>query len=165
MVVTVRPASPDDMPFLRDMLWEATAVDAGRRALGKDAALILPSIRKYLDGWGRPNDAAVVAVTERGDHLGAAWYRLFPADAGSYGFVAPDVPEFTIGVAAGARGQGTGTVLVRALADTARAQGFTRMSLSVDRRNPARTLYERLEFRDAGVSAPEDTSVTLVAVL
>src|SRR5579884_1274367 len=114
MDVTVRPASLADMPFLRDMLWEATAVSAAMRALGKEAALALPSVSKYLDGWGRPGDAAVVAIAERSDNIGAAWYRLFPAGAGSYGFVAPDIPELTIGVAAGARGHGVGTALLRA---------------------------------------------------
>jgi GNAT superfamily N-acetyltransferase len=155
MYLTVRPASLADMPFLRDMLWEAAAVSAAMRALGKEAALALPSVSKYLDDWGRPGDAAVVV----------AWYRLFPAGTGSYGFVAPDIPELSIGVAAGARGHGVGTALLRALLDMARAQGFNQMSLSVDRRNPARALYERLGFRDAGVSAPDDTSITLIAVL
>jgi len=165
MDVTVGPASPKDMPFLRDMLWEATAVDAGMRALGKDAALVLPSVRKYLDGWGRHGDAAVVACAGYGERLGAAWYRLFPSDAGSYGFVAPDIPELSIGVTAAARGHGVGTALLRALLTTARAQGFAQMSLSVDRRNPARALYERLGFHDARVVAPEDTSITLIAAL
>jgi len=165
MDATVRPASLADMPFLRDMLWEATAVSAAMRARGKEAALALPSVSKYLDGWGRPGDAAVVVAAEREGHLGAAWYRLFPADAGSYGFVAPDIPELTIGVATGARGRGMGTALVCALLDTARAQGFDRMSLSVDRQNPARALYERLGFCDARVSASDDTSITLIAVL
>ncbi len=165
MDVTVRPASLADMPFLRDMLWEATAVSAAMRARGKEASLALPSVSKYLDGWGRPGDVAVVAVAARGEPLGAAWYRLFPADAGSYGFVAPDIPELTVGVTAGARGRGVGTALLRALLDTARAQGFPRMSLSVDRQNPARALYERLGFRDAEVSPPDDTSITLIAAL
>jgi len=165
MGVTVRLASLADMPFLRDMLWEATAVSATMRARGKEAALALPSVSKYLDNWSRPGDAAVVAVAAPRHHLGASWYRLFPAGAGSYGFVAPDIPELSIGVAAGARGHGVGTALVRALLDRARAQGFNQMSLSVDRQNPARALYERLGFRDAGVSVPEDTSITLIAAL
>jgi GNAT superfamily N-acetyltransferase len=162
MDVTVRPASRTDLSFLRDMLWEATAVSAYMRALGKEAALALPAVSKYLDGWGRSGDAAVIAVAARGDGLGAAWYRLFPADAGSYGFVAPDIPELTIGVAAPARGRGVGTALLRALLDTAHTQGYARMSLSVDRANPARALYERLGFRDAGVAEAEDTSITLI---
>jgi ribosomal protein S18 acetylase RimI-like enzyme len=165
MDMTVRPANPEDLSFLRDMLWEATAVSASMRALGKDTALDQPSIRKYLDGWGRHGDAAVVAVDGRGQRLGVAWYRLFPSDAGSYGFVAADIPELSIGVAPDLRGQGVGTALLLALMAAARADGYTHLSLSVDRQNPARALYERLGFRDSQVSASEDSSITLITTL
>jgi GNAT superfamily N-acetyltransferase len=158
----IRPIRPDDVPFLWDMGWEATAVDAGLRALGKEAALALPHVRKYLDGWGRPGDAGVVALDEDGVRLGAAWYRRFPVEDPGYGFVSPDVPELSIGVAAAARGRGVGGRLLAALVAMARAQGYRALSLSVDRRNPARALYERHGFRDAGVSGSADSSVTMI---
>ena len=162
---TIRPVQAGDLPFLRDMLWEAAAVDPGVRARGKDAALADPLNRKYLDGWGRPGDAGVVAVGERGTRLGAAWYRLFPVEAGSYSFVAADVPELAIGVAVEARGQGIGGALLDALLAMARAQGYRAVSLSVDRRNPAVGLYERHGFRDAGLSDPAATGLTMIVTL
>jgi ribosomal protein S18 acetylase RimI-like enzyme len=147
------------------MLFEATAVSPVMRALGKEAALAQPANQKYLSAWGRLGDTAVVAVDGAGQSCGAAWYRLFPEAAPGYGFVAPGIPELTIGVSAKTRGQGVGTLLLRALLATARAQHLARMSLSVDRRNPARALYERLGFRDAGISDSADSSITLVATL
>jgi ribosomal protein S18 acetylase RimI-like enzyme len=164
-MVVIRPAQADDEPFLWDMGWEATAVDPGLRAMGREAAFALPHVRKYLDGWGRPGDAGVVAVGDDGRRLGAAWYRLFPADDAGYGFVAADVPELAIGVADEARGQGVGGALLDALVAMAREQGYRAVSLSVDRQNPARRLYERHGFRDAGVSDPADTSVTMIVSL
>ena len=164
-MVMIRPARPDDEPFLWDMGWEATAVDAGMRALGRDAAFAMPHVRRYLDGWGRVGDTAVIAVAADGQRLGAAWYRLFPADDPAWGFVAPDVPEISIGVAATARGKGVGSALLDALLTLAREQGHRALSLSVDRQNPARRLYERKGFQDAGVSDPTDTSVTMIAYL
>ncbi len=158
----IRPVHPDDLPFLWEMGWEATAVDPGMRALGREAAFAIPHVRKYLDGWGRPGDAGVVALDAAGERLGAAWYRLFPADAPGYGFVAPDVPELSIGVAARARGQGVGGALLDALLAMARAQGHPALSLSVDRRNPAQRLYARHGFRDAGISDPSDTGLTMI---
>src|SRR5262245_54459100 len=113
-----------------DMGWEATAVDAGMRAMGRDAALALPSVRKYLEGWGRPGDAGVVAVDEDGRRLGAAWYRLFPVEDAAYGFIASDIPELSIGVAAPARGKGIGRALLDALLNTAHEQGYRAISLS-----------------------------------
>lgn len=161
----IRPVVPDDLPFLWDMAWEATAVDAGMRAMGREAAFALPESRKYLEGWGRPGDAGVIAVDDGGRPLGAAWRRIFPPDDPGYGFVAPDVPELSIGVHADARGQGIGRALLDSLLALAREQGARALSLSVDRQNPARYLYERAGFRDAGVSLPTESSVTMSVVL
>jgi hypothetical protein len=70
-VLEIRLALPDDEPFLWDMAWEATALDAGMRALGRDAAFAIPHVRRYLAGWGRPGDTAIVAVVNE-QRLGAA---------------------------------------------------------------------------------------------
>jgi GNAT superfamily N-acetyltransferase len=164
VMLEIRLAQPDDEPLLWDMAWEATAVDAGMRALGREAAFAIPHVRRYLDGWGRPGDAAVIAVVD-GRRLGAAWYRLFPAEDPGWGFVAADVPELGIGVVTEARGAGIGSALLDALMTLARKQGYRAVSLSVDRQNPARRLYERKGFRDAGISDPTDTSVTMIAQL
>jgi ribosomal protein S18 acetylase RimI-like enzyme len=112
---------------------------------------------------GTVGDAAVIAVTEDGQRLGAAWYRLFPAEDPGWGFVAPDVPVIGIGVALTERGQGIGSALLDALLKLAREQGYRAVSLSVDRQNPAQRLYQRKGFRDAGVSDPTDTSLTMIA--
>jgi GNAT superfamily N-acetyltransferase len=160
-----RAATSDDIGFLRAMGYEAAIwrADAPRPPL--DEVLAQPHLARYLDGWGRPGDAGVIALDRGGRPLGAAWYRLFPAAAPGYGFVAPDVPELAIGVAADARGAGVGGALLAALKAAARSGGFGHLSLSVDRRNPALRLYERHGFRDAGVSTATATSVTMVADL
>jgi GNAT superfamily N-acetyltransferase len=164
-MVTIRPAEPDDWPFMWDMGWEATAVDAGMRAAGREAAFAIPHVRRYLDGWGRVGDAAVIAVAADGQRLGAAWYRLFPSEDPGWGFIATDVPELSIGVTATVRGRGVGSALLDALLKLAQEQGYRALSLSVDRQNPARRLYERKGFRDAGISDPTATSVTMIADL
>jgi GNAT superfamily N-acetyltransferase len=163
-VLEIRLTQPDDEPFMWDMAWQATAVDDGMRRLGREAAFAIPHVRHYFEGWGRTGDAAVVAVVD-GQRLGAAWYRLFPADDPGWGFVATDVPELSIGVAAEARGRGVGSALLDALLTLARERGYRAVSLSVDRQNPARRLYERKGFREAGVSDPTDSSVTMIAQL
>jgi ribosomal protein S18 acetylase RimI-like enzyme len=161
-ILVIREARPADESFLWDMAWEAVAVSPEMRALGREVAFSIPHVRRYLTGWGRPGDRAVVATGDYGRLLGAAWYRLFPASAPGYGFVAPDIPELSIGVAAAARGKGVGSALLDALLSVARAEDRRAVSLSVDRENPALRLYERNGFRDAGISDPTDSSVTLI---
>jgi ribosomal protein S18 acetylase RimI-like enzyme len=165
-MVVIRPMQPDDEPFRWDMAWEAIAMNAEARAAGRDTVLALPHVRRNVVGMGRPGDAGVVAVTADGARLGAAWYRLFSAEEPGWGFIAVDVPELAIGVAAEARGRGIGGALLDALLALAREHGFRALSLAVDRQNPAaRRLYERKGFRDAGISDPTDSGVTMVADL
>ena len=71
-----------------------------------------------------------------------------------------------MGVVAEARGQGIGGALLDALLTLGREQGFRALSLAVDHQNAAaRRLYERKGFRDAGISDPTDSGVTMVADL
>src|SRR6266699_3034934 len=101
-----------------------------------EKALLLPVNRKYVEGWGRPGDAGVIAVDQTERPLGAAWYRLYPNEAPGYGFISPTIPELTIGVRVDARGQGIGSALLPALIALAQSQGYAALSLSVDRNNP-----------------------------
>ena len=75
---TIRTVQLQDASFLWDMLFEAAAVSADMRSLDKEKTLSLPVNRKYVEGWGRPGDAGVIAVDQTERPLGAAWYRLYP---------------------------------------------------------------------------------------
>ena len=100
----------------------------------------------------KPEPCAVVAV------------RFFPASDPGYGFVAPDIPELTIGVAAHWRGQGAGRALLRAIADQARCAGSTQISLSVERKNFAQKLYLSEGYQVTGQGyAGSDTMVKVLA--
>ena len=80
----IRHAGAHDLPFLRDMLRHAYYARWGNEA---DVPL-----ERYVAGWGRPGDAALVAIDEF-QPVGAAWYRLFKEDEPGYGSVDPDTPE------------------------------------------------------------------------
>jgi ribosomal protein S18 acetylase RimI-like enzyme len=107
-----------------------------------------PAISLYLEGWGRPGDAGVVALDPvDGRRIGAAWYRLMTPERPGYGFVDSSTPEIAIGVVADRRGRGVGGALLPAIMDVARAEGFDAVSLSVRQNNTAAVrLYERNGF-------------------
>src|SRR6266540_5901161 len=74
----IRRGGRQDIPFLRDMLrhayhWHVSTLDDSE----------VP-IERYVDNFGRPGDAAVVAL-EAGHPIGAAWYRVFPPNAPGWG--------------------------------------------------------------------------------
>ncbi|TQJ06542.1 GNAT family N-acetyltransferase [Kribbella jejuensis] len=153
----LRPATAADFPFLMEMLleacnWDGTPWYDEAKVRRDDHAW------RYLDGWPAATDFGVVAEVD-GSPAGATWARLLMSERRGYGYVADDVPELTLGVAAGFRRRGVGRGLLTEVIAQARAASYRRLSLSVDPDNPARKLYESLGFRKVGVVGTSDTMV------
>jgi GNAT superfamily N-acetyltransferase len=125
----IRPGTPQDARFLRDMLRHAYYWRTG----AEDESGLHPM--RYVENWGRPGDASVIALDE-GFPVGAAWYRLFKDSAPGYGFVDEATPELSIAVVPSRRGHGFGGELMDAL--------LARASVAKD--SPAVQLYERYGF-------------------
>jgi ribosomal protein S18 acetylase RimI-like enzyme len=145
----IRIAGREDAEFLHQMFlgaffWRG---DAPSR-LDDD---VIAAMAPYVSGWGRPGDSAVVAISDSGERLGAAWYRMFTSSKPGYGFVGPEIPELGIAVAAAHQDLGVGRRLMNGLIELAVAEGHPGMSLSVeDGNSPAAHLYESVGFRTVG---------------
>ena len=146
--VTIRPAAEADLTFLRQMLYEA-AYWKGAPRPDLEGGLAYPVLSKLLAGWGRAGDRAVVAEAAE-EPVGAAWLRFWSDVDHSFGYVAPEVPEIGIGVAAAYRQRGIGRLLMTRLLGEAARAGTLRVSLSVERDNPALHLYDSLGFETVG---------------
>jgi len=107
-----------------------------------------PELAHYVAGWPQPGDCGVIAEDEQ--PVGAAWFRFLPASDPGFGFVDAGTPEVGMGVAPTRRGQGVGSWLLSSLVAQARSDGLATLSLSVERDNYARDLYERVGFRAVG---------------
>ena len=99
--VVVRRGDRLDVPFLRSLLghaynWHVNVFDT-------DIA-----ISRYVDGWGRRGDTALIAMDD-GHSVGAAWYRLFPESVPGYGFLDAETPEITVVVVPSRQGEGIGS--------------------------------------------------------
>ncbi len=143
--VTLRAVGRDDHEFLRRMCYEAV-YSRNPAPPPLDEAMAQPFLSRYFENWGRYGDGGVLAVGPNGETLGAAWYRLFPADKPSFGWVAEDIPELAIAVIPSIRGSGLGERLLQALIDSARTTGFRALSLSVEDGNRSVNLYNRMGF-------------------
>ncbi|MER7549979.1 GNAT family N-acetyltransferase [Streptomyces anulatus] len=156
----VRPAVAGDADFLWRILLEAYNWNGEQRFTAQQLAAE-PHAARYLVGWPRRDDFGVIAQTDAGEPIGAAWARQLPESEPGYGFVAPDVPELSLGLLPEYRGRGYGRALMEALIQVA-AEGpspIARLSLSVEDGNPALRLYTALGFTRVGRSGDSDTMV------
>ena len=108
------------MRFLRDMLHHAYYWR--ERVPGS-------LVSRYVRGWGRPGDTALIAL-ENGFPVGAAWYRVFSDDEPGYGFVDEGTPELAIAVVPSKRGHGIGDELLQELIAKAKSRRLRAASAS-----------------------------------
>lgn len=155
----LRTAGVADLPFLGLMMREAGFRPDNRPPL--DEALRAPHVAQWLDGWMRPGDLGIIATTDDGNPVGAAWCRLFAPS--TYGFVDASTPVLAIAVAEPHRAHGIGTALLSAVAAAARAASIHALSLSVSATNPALRLYERIGFTPVA-TAPNGQLVLRLAL-
>jgi ribosomal protein S18 acetylase RimI-like enzyme len=160
--IRIRPATVADTAFHRLMTYEAYYSNPNEPKPSFETAMQDPDVTQYVDGWGRAGDTALVATDFTGKPVGMAWARRYPQEKPSFGYVAPDVPEISIAVTDGVRGQGVGTRLLGALIRNLREAGVNRVSLAVENENPAINLYRRLGFET--VSARDGAQIMVLGL-
>jgi len=143
-MTTTRRATAADLPLLEEVF--GIAADWNPEAVkGAEFWHADPTFQKYLAGFPRDTDLGFIAERE-GQDAGAVWSRYFTAADPGYGFVAEDIPELSIGVVAGRRGEGIGRALLNAML----AASPVSLSLSVEDGNPALELYRKSGFVPVG---------------
>ena len=134
----IRRGNRQDVRFLKDMLRHAFYWRSG-------GAVEDSSLWRYVAGWGRRGDSAVIAL-EGGFPIGAAWYRMFSREEPGLGFVDERTPEVAIAVVPSRRGHGIGSELLDALIALAKEHGYEGLSLSVADASPAMHVFEKHGF-------------------
>jgi ribosomal protein S18 acetylase RimI-like enzyme len=149
-VYHIRPATPEDEPFLWEMLYQSLYVAEGAAPFPREVVR-QPELARYVEGWGRAGDLGFVAA-EAGSNLsvGAVWSRLPNGADRGFAYLNDETPELAVAVLTEHRGKGVGTALMKRLLTEASAL-FHAVSLSVSPDNPARRLYERLGFETVEV--------------
>ncbi|WP_019180569.1 GNAT family N-acetyltransferase [Microbacterium yannicii] len=154
----VRAAVQADGAFLGDMVVEAANWRQGGLR-PRHEVMAGTEHSRYVSGWMRPGDAGFVAEDRNGEPIGGAWYRMLPRSDPGFGYVGTGVPELIIGVRPIWRAHGVGRALLQRLCEHAGAQGYGRISLSVERGNFATTLYRSEGFAVTQSGLGRDTMV------
>ena len=141
MALSIRPLTLDELDFLWDMCAIAAHVSDAAAARGN------AGLARYVAGWGRPHDVALVAVDDdTRQRAGAIWMRRFSASDPGYGYFDEHTPELGLGVGAAFRGAGVGRLLLAGLIEIAETR-YPGLTLSVfDWNHAAVRLYRSAGF-------------------
>lgn len=138
-MLTIRPATTDDTEFL----WRMLTFAASMETADVERAKLDPTIKDYVQGFGRAGDVGVIASWD-GRPVAAAWVRLAPDGPIAESKVwTRHTPELAI--ASERRGAGIGTKLLHALFEAVHGV-HSEIALTVRESNPAVHLYERVGF-------------------
>jgi len=148
-MTVIRRGGSQDVPFMRSILthaynWHVNVFDTD-----------VP-IGRYVDGWGRPGDTALIAM-DGGHRIGAGWFRLFREAAPGYGFVDDQTPELTIVVVPSRQGEGIGQLLMQGLLERAQADAYRAVSVSIERGHSEVAVYEEAGFELIAQNGPAVT--------
>ncbi len=145
MQVALRKAEDFDLPFLREMLYEAVFWRRSKDTPSFEEGMAYPEVKSVLEGCGeRDGDTAVIAQVGT-KAVGAAWFRFW-SDSSFRGYMDDAVPVVVIGVAADFRRKGTGKMMLKELINNAEQQSIEKISLAVSKDNYALNLYRQLGF-------------------
>lgn len=157
--MTFREIQPEEIDFLSDMLYEAIFVEEGQ-AQPPRSIILEDHLARYIQHFGKNElDICLVAIENR-QLIGACWGRLFPEENKGYGFVDPSTPELSIAIKSGFRNRGIGSILIEELVQKYRGLQVKSISLSVDKKNKAFQLYQKVGFETV-VETEKSTTMLL----
>lgn len=148
MTVLLRRSHPADIPFMREMLYEAVFWRASADKPSFEEGLAYPEVSKSLADWGRRDGDTGVVATIDSSPVGAAWYRYWTENNFINGYIDETMPTLVIGVHLDYRRRGIGRRMIDWLIDRASRQGIHRISLSVSKDNYALNLYRQQGFQE-----------------
>lgn len=146
MTMLLRASKQSDIPFLREMLYEAVFWRASDNKPSFEEGLAFPDVSKSLADWGeRDGDSAVVATINL-IPVGAAWYRFWTDDNFIIGYIDKKTPVVVVAVHNDYRHQGIGGKMMECLIGYASKKAIPKISLSVSKDNHAINLYRQQGF-------------------
>lgn len=136
-----RDIRPEEYSLLDDFLYEAIFIPDGVPAPPR-SIILNDDLQVYVRGFGsEPDDRCLVAEVES-KVVGAVWTRIM----NDYGHLDDHTPSLAISLYKEYRGRGIGTELLGRMLERLRADGYERVSLSVQKENYAFRMYQKAGF-------------------
>lgn len=144
--MTIRKIENNENGFLDEMLYEAIFVESGQPELPK-SIIKEPSLAKYTADFGSKKSDLCLVALENNELIGACWGRIFDEKDKGYGFLDSKTPELSIAIKEEFRNRGIGTELIQGITEIYRGLRIKSVSLSVDKKNSALRLYNKIGFK------------------
>ena len=150
----IRQIREDEIPVLDHFLYEAIFIPDGVAAPPK-SIIENEDLQVYVRNFGHePDDKCLVAECD-GRIVGAVWTRIMH----DYGHISDDTPSLAISLYKEYRNKGIGTKLLETMIALLQNDGYSQVSLSVQKANYAVGMYIK-----AGFEVLQETDEELIMV-
>ena len=140
-MTVIREIRPEEIPVLEDFLYEAIFIPEGVPAPPR-SIVKNEDMQVYVRDFGKKSDDRCLVAEEDGKIVGAVWTRIMD----DYGHLDDRTPSLAISLYGEYRSRGIGTQLMRCMQEKLKADGYQRVSLSVQKANYALRMYRKVGF-------------------
>jgi len=141
MFIIIREMKVEEYGLLDEFLYQAIFQKDPENLIPREE-IEKPTLRVYIDDFGKKPDDYCICAEADGTVVGAVWVRIIPG----FGSVDDQTPEFAISLLPEARGKGIGTKLMEAMLFHLKKRGYAKTSLAVQKANYAVRMYKKVGF-------------------
>jgi len=150
----IRELQPHEYCLLDDFLYEAIFQRDETNLLPK-SIIKKPELQVYIEDFGSKKDDYCLCVEVDGKVAGAVWVR----NINGYGNIDKVTPELAISLYREYRGHGIGTEMMKRMIDYLKQEGYSKISLAVQKDNRAVKVYLNAGFEIVQENEEEYTMV------
>ena len=135
----------EELDILNDLLYESIYQPKGFDPVPYHI-IQMPEIKIYVDGFSSKKDDHCLVADLNGRIIGAVWVRILADEIKGFGNVDDKTPEFVISMFPEYRNKGVGAKLMQKMIEYLKGKGYAQTSLSVQKKNYAVKMYQKLGF-------------------
>ena len=141
--LVIRKIREHEYKLLEDFLYAAIFIPAGAEKPPRDI-IKNEELQVYIKDFGADKDDSCLVAEYDGKVIGARWTRIMD----DYGHIDDDTPSLAISLYEAYHGRGVGTKLMKSIIKLLNANGYRKVSLSVQKDNShAVEMYKNVGFK------------------